>query len=517
MPISPVHNQSLTKRCSPPAKTPTPLGQPLAAPSAPAHLDAAQTLAPKTKPGGAPACPMAPAAVLGGPAQPRQTPAWLALGPCRSAAPPDAATIRATLARGRRFAPAIDAQLQQMCGIPFTAGGFEALFAPLLPAATWVVCDAACEGPGVSFELAAIDRSGRVVFEVGIALCAWDGGALEAHTYSADVDPQLRGLGLTARGEVLQEAILRALCPHPDARLTLRAGHQHDANSGAAQPANGALVHALRGYLFADSFGVRSPFTGYAESAPTEELALCDAAKCARQFVLYMQTAQVIYNDGRWVPSAARQALCRQAYACTQPYEFLALGGSTVLAPAHMAGGQQQHVSVGKAFFLSGQAPIWHGVRYVNDPAEQTPAPLRALRHQSRSAFAAQLASECKSAQARITALQQAVFHQFTSSDPHLRGQAYGQMARLGHPQVQWRLLQRLYGGPSLGPPTPQQPSQERHTEAQALLVAAMRLFDPRSMLHGLRLAAQDAERPTFIRQAMGDRLRSLAERPQAA
>ncbi len=444
-------------------------------------------------------------------------PDWFALGPSHAPLLGDGGQVQHAellklLTHGRPFPPDVAQRLLTICGHPLTAGGFEEAFAPLLPSATWVVSQAEPDGPGVAFLLSAMDRRGQVVFEVGVNMCFWTTGAVEGFTYSADVSPDHRGLGITARGEQLQANILRALSQHPDSRLTLRAGYMTDANTGAMQPSNGALVHASRGYLFADSMDAVSPFSEGPETElqePNEPVN--DCSLLIRRFHQWVGEDASICIDGKPADEAQRAALMLAAQTCSQPYDFLRLGGESATALAATPGQQPTPLKLGKAFFLADRMPVWCGVRYVNPPASSTPAAQRRLRMISQSIFSEQTARELASARRRSSAFTQKVYAQFIGADPKQRAESYLAMAMHGHPELEKRLRDRFEGPPPYLPARwCRSLAKERDPRARKALEAALHLFKPGTLSQGLQQAANNQALPLEVREAMAARLQSL-------
>lgn len=89
------------------------------------------------------------------------------------------------------------------------------------------------------FTLSALDRLGKVIFDVNIGFMRSSDGAIDMHAAGADVDRDHRGFGITAYAELLREKILRSYTNHPQSRLSLQASSAVNANTGATQAADG--------------------------------------------------------------------------------------------------------------------------------------------------------------------------------------------------------------------------------------------------------------------------------------
>jgi hypothetical protein len=441
---------------------------------------------------------------------PQPVPSDFALGPGRGAMLGDAfeqdrAAILQALTSGRPFAADVDQCLLKMTGQRLTAGGIEALFTPLLPSAAWIVSGANLCGPGMQFVVSAVDRLGKVVFDVGACLCAYSDGSLEAFSFSGDVTPEHRGLGLTAHGEKMITAILRALSAHTNTHMALRAGSMEDVNTGAAQSGNGALVHAARGYLFADSCGVDSPYSdGSVGDLQDPQAPLCDRALCARHFVDWLQKDPTVQVRSRPLSPADLAELTLAASHCTTPIEFLRLGGSDATAQARLPDGTLAPMPLGKAFFLSSRAPIWCGVRFINPPDHTVLPEDQRLRTLSQNIFADQLQRELRRASERAAVLEQQVYQQFCSASAAERRSSYLAIGLHGHPATLRYLQERLAG-------TSSHVGTEPNPQARLALQQALSLTAGSIRRSALRQAAADAARPQWVRDAMAERLENLA------
>jgi hypothetical protein len=433
-----------------------------------------------------------------------------ALGPGRGAMlgdgfGQDRLAILRTLAGGRPFAADVEQCLLKMTGQRFTAGGLEALFTPLLPSAAWIVSGADLCGPGMQFVVSAVDRLGKVVFDVGVCLCAYTDGSLEAFSFSGDVTPEHRGLGLTARGEKMITAILRALSAHPNTHMALRAGSMEDVNTGAAQSGNGALVHAARGYLFADSCGVDSPYSdGSVGDLQDPETPVSDQTLCARHFVDWLQKEPSVRIRGRPLSPTDLAELTQAAARCAAPIDFLHLGGSDASAQGQLPDGTLAPMPLGKAFFLSSRAPIWCGVRFINPPDNTVKPEAQRRRKESQAIFVQQLQRELQRASERAALLEQKVYQQFYSASAAERQNSYQAIGLHGHPATLHFLDDRLAGNRS-------EVGSEPDPQARLALQQALSLAAGTLRRRGLDQAAGDAQRPQWVRKAMAERLENLA------
>ena len=354
--------------------------------------------------------------------------------------------ICATLAAGRPFKPVVAAKLQQIFRRTLTADGFAQLFQRVLPGARWLVSDDDLDGPGISFTLSAIDRTGRVVFEVGVAICAWTDGATEIYNHSGDVDPMYRGLGITAHCEVLQEALLRALSRHPNSRLSARPSTMTDANTGKEQLGIGAYLHAKRGYLFADSMGVLSPFTGLRHS-PYDNVnrPVMHHVLMAKHFADWVMQDKNLRHGDSAADAATRRKLIELANRCRQPFEFLRLQMPGVTSAIPTPAGRKE-CSVGKAFLLSGWAPEWCGTRFVNPPAPEVAPSVKEVRTISQTIFHNEIEREVAASREAALRLNRTIAAQVNDADPQVRANAYIMIGKIGPAHLDRFLKKRAHG-----------------------------------------------------------------------
>ena len=329
------------------------------------------------------------------------------LGPRIPYASPTAAELRHMLAQGERFDSLVDARITSVCGQRLTPQGLTRLFSRLWPAAQWSVNAAHCDGKGVIFQVSAWDRAGALLYQNVASAWRWSDDALEFHMQTAYVQASARDLGLQAACETLGQDILRALCPHPDARCTLAV---------PAQAYDGAHCDAARrGYMFADTFGMESP----AGAAAANSKQAFTAA-----FVAWLEGDASLQVQGSPPSSEELAQLRAQANASYQPREFLqiGLGGATALAPGS---GSLQRFPVGEAFLRSGSLPAWCAVRFVNSLGPHANGRVGQLRAQSQVCCGVSLKRELSSALGRTQSWRQGIWDDLGNADPQRRAAAY--------------------------------------------------------------------------------------------
>ena len=385
----------------------------------------------------------------------------------------DAAQIKDILAQGRPFAADVDGKLTAILGAPFRAGGVEALFTRAWPSAVWVASyeEVDDEFDMPRFTLSALDRLGKVIFDVSIGFMRCIDGAIDMHAAGADVDRDHRGFGITAYAELLREKILQAYARHPQSRLSLQASNAVNANTGAKQPPSGFYLHALRGYMLSDSQDV--PSLPYPRNTPDGEAdqALSQLALLAKYFKRWAQKQYPQLTD----------AMCTALTSgCAQPYDY-----------AQMTCAGQP---IGKAYLVSGDAPAWYGVHFVHPPQEtSTTERIGQERRQSQGIWEHRMADEIAAAQQRRLGLQQSLWQQANSSDGATRAAAYACIGAHGHPTLITFLQGRL--------------AQESAPRVQASLQESIAHIRGERVDFGLRQAAQDPQRPEVVREEMRQRL----------
>ncbi len=398
-------------------------------------------------------------------------PAWLQIG--FASLDFDGAAIRALLSQGRPFACDVDAKLTQFLGGPFRAGGIEALFAKAWPSAVWVASyeEVDTEFDMPRFTLSALDRLGKVIFDVNIGFMRCPDGAIDMHAAGADVDVEHRKFGITAYAELLREKILQAYSAHPQSRLSLQASHAPNSNTGATQAASGFFLHALRGYMLSDSQNV--PSLPYPRNTPDGDADrdLSQLALLAKYFKRWAQKHH---------PQMADFECAALTSVCAQPYDY------TLLTVA----GQP----IGQAYLCSGEAPAWYGVHFVNPPEAVTAAGRAAAqRLQSRHVWDKQLGHEIASAQKRCLGVQQRLWQQVHHADAATRAEGYIAIAMRGPPALVDFLQGRF--------------AQETAPGVREALQDAIARVRGEKVNAGLRQAARDARRPESVREEMRQRL----------
>ncbi len=230
-----------------------------------------------------------------------------------------------------------------------------------------------------------------------------------------------------------------------------------------------------------------------------------------------MQVAEV-RQDGQPVAAAVRQALLAAAERCSQPFEFLQLGGDDMVVAVQLPGQPSRSLPVGQAFFLSGDAPVWCGVRFVNRSAPSHPPAVKQIRQISNHLFCTAMQRESQHASSRLRQLQQQVRAQLRSDDPAARSAAYQTLARLGHADA-LALLRRRRGCDAAAHPNQavQQADVETHPQARQALLQALRLAEPDSARRGLARAAANPALPAAVRAGLQARLAALVGATPAA
>ena len=421
------------------------------------------------------------------------------------AAAPSAAECTATLVQGEPFAAPIDALMQNIFGIPVTREGFERLYSRLMPNATWLVTSVLNmkDGPyanmpenmrdqGVSFVMSGIDRTGKVAINGIMYFKRHADNAIEFYISDADVDMEFRGSALSARSELLQQAILRAISTHPDSRLTLFAGQASNPNSGKEDKAIGVYLHALRGYLFAENYGYKFDWCADSELRCERDVGalrqLSDRDLLAHELLNWVEhDASVQFADA---PKDVTLALLRkQVAAMTYPAEFALLDVPGVQAFMDGKHGPQLQ-PIGKAFMLSGCAPFWRGVRYVGpaaDPADQE------ARDASANILAFETTTEIDKAVSKRAALQARVLVDLDAQDAATRAGAYLLVGRYCTSAARAFLVVRS--------------AVENEPAVRLALGQALAMLDGELIEAYLERAANDPSVTSTVREFMGDRL----------
>jgi hypothetical protein len=453
------------------------------APMAPRPVAAAQA---STAPQPAPAAPIVGAGLRPPPPEFRVAPPLLPV--------PDGAALRELVCQGAPFPADVAAPLKAILGVPVRAGGVAALFAPLLPQATFCVSEAEPDGSGISFTLSGLSRAGEVIFAVGCTARRDPSGAIELHTYSAHVAPEFRGFGLTAQAEERLTALLRALSSHPDTRVTLAAGFWADPNSGEPQPSVGTYLHATRGYLYADSMGVTSEYFGFDDGTPIGE----DWRRLSDVFDAWCDNEPTLRKDGRPATPEERQSLHGALRACRQPFELAAFDRAGFSAEVDIPGLGSAPAPLGKAYLLSSRAPVWFGVRFVNPPAPDAPEALVKLRQVSDALFHKSCTEELRRSAARAAPAIAGLWQQLHAPDAQTRCGAWQALGVVGDVRLMpW--VQKKRDKAPVGSP-----------ERQAI-EACLALMGGKVLVPALQAAAADPRKPEWVRDNMAARLAAVA------
>ncbi|HET6343933.1 MAG TPA: hypothetical protein VFH51_03325, partial [Myxococcota bacterium] len=343
------------------------------------------------------------------------------------------------------------------------------------------------------FTLSALSRAGEVIFEVGCAARRDPSGAIELHTYSAHVDPDFRGFGLTAQAEERLTALLRALSSHPDTRVTLAAGFQDDPNSGEPQASVGTYLHATRGYLYADSIGVTSEYFTFDDGTSFGN----DKQRLSDAFDAWCDTEPTLRKDGRPATPEERQSLRGLLSACRQPFELAAFDQAGFTAEVDIPGLGSAPAPLGKAYLLSSRAPVWFGVRFVNPPAPGTPATVVRLRQVSDVIFHKSCTEELRRSAAKAAPAVAGLWHDLHAPDMQTRCAAWQTLGLVGDVRLLPWVQKKREKAPTGSP------------ERQAI-EACLALMGGKVLVPALRAAAADPRRPEGVRESMAARLEAI-------
>jgi hypothetical protein len=189
-------------------------------------------------------------------------------------------------------------------------------------------------------------------------------GALALHTFGSFTNPDFRGNGHAARHIRADLEMLRALSPHQDTRITLRAGDADNPDTGEVERV-GCYAWGPLGFDFADRkhdpdpIGYSPRIWGADEERPETDLALLQEG-----FDAFLQNASRKTPELR--DPGLQAALRDTAQAWKHPWEIAMLDVGLKL-PVEV-GGRSSECNLGKAYLLSLDAPAWYGCMYANRP-----------------------------------------------------------------------------------------------------------------------------------------------------
>lgn len=459
----------------------------------------------------APVAPVLPSSLPVGPAFPAPTEAQLdsihlAL---ESVTIPTGDALRAILTAGRPFPSPIDARMQAIFGMPVTHEGFERLFTPLLPSATFVVSEMrAMDHETVSFMLSALERTGRVVMQVVANFARHADGSIEFFCSDAEVEEDYRGTALTARSELLQESMMREASSHPESRLCLQGGYADNANTGARDRAIGTYLHAIRGYLFAESLGVDSEFYETDGKRSERDVGaldkLSDRDLMLEHFWHWIDHEPTLQYNGHALDDEARAILTKKLNRCVHPGQFAIVKVPGLTVEISAPGREPVRTEeIGRTYMLSGTAPIWRGLRYVNPAKEGAGVVETITRQLSAQALQDETQQEITRANKKLAAQRAKILEGIKSADATVRAEAYQAIGLHCDAAARPFLVDRL--------------QHEVDPKVKKTLELALGLMDNLYIEPALEAASRDMTRTQEVRDSMRERLEVFrVEHPSA-
>lgn len=300
---------------------------------------------------------------------------------------------RSALVKGAMFEPLLAKRLESITGLAITKAGLGSIYAAALPD-TRVKLSAFTSKDGVfEYSIAWIGNLAEPVATVRRKLVRHDDGALELYAHGAWVDEEHRGRGLSAKVQAAETALLALLSSHPKTRLSLWAGSTSNPKKRSEQQTLGPYVWAQHGFDFASRHGVKTQLGLNTARArcPGDDGTLAelgDHALVKHQLVKFVDAHVAA---GTLVLDAdARAALFAAIDGASTPAELarLEVAGQTLEAKV---GEATLRCGLGKAFFLSSDAPRWEGVLFVHDHRSPSAAIARACAAQASSRSSAWL------------------------------------------------------------------------------------------------------------------------------
>ncbi|MCK6549017.1 hypothetical protein L6R52_24440, partial [Myxococcota bacterium] len=274
--------------------------------------------------------------------------------------------------------------LEAITGLAITKAGLGSIYAAALPD-TRVKLSAFTSKEGVfEYSIAWIGNLAEPVATVRRKLVRPDDGAIELYAHGAWVDEEHRGRGLSAKVMEAELALLALLSTHPGTRLSLWAGSTSNPKKRSEQQTLGPYVWAEHGFDFASRHGVKTTLglnTARARCPGDEgELAaLGDDALVKHQLRKFVDAR--VADGTLALDAGAKAALFDAIERAKTPADLSRLDTGHVLDAK--VGESTVRCPLGKAFFLSGEAPRWEGVLFVNDRAAPSAVIARAAAAQA--------------------------------------------------------------------------------------------------------------------------------------
>jgi len=272
------------------------------------------------------------------------------------------------LSTGTNFARPISEALTAVTGAALTKTGLESFYDAVLPGYSVSISgENISEAGGVDFGVKWTDASGRIVATCGRQFLRDEDGSIDLHAHSVWVDPKLRGRNVSGRIADAETDLLRALSDHPRTRQTLAAGGMFDPNEPSTMQTVGGYAWAARGYDFADrsnavsrayEYGPRTAV--HAEDDGVTGDGTLQQAHFRRWFDATLASG-ALKVDPR-TAAAVRVGI----EACEHPWQLASFRVAGLTVPVTI-GDRTTECDLGKAYLLSGQAPYWRGVLFVNE------------------------------------------------------------------------------------------------------------------------------------------------------
>ena len=340
--------------------------------------------------------------------------------------------LRQALGVGRPFSARISGMFRELTGLEVTKEGLTKLYEECMPGTRALVSASAKYRGEIDYSVSWIDTDGKTVARIKRRVGRDDSGAIELYSHGCFTNESHRKRALSAKVMAQETKMLRTLSDHADTRLSLWAGGMKDpTNPDDFQPI-GVYVWANMGFDSAQTHGFHSRLPqGGRHRARCEHdegrlRDLPDLGLMRKVFGLWVDQAVAdgTLPDDPAIAEKLKDAA--DAWAATWDVSTFKVDGLT--ANLHVCG-QPCECDIGKAFMLSGLAPRWEGVFFVNRED-----------HPGREIADAYCRPRIEKADAGFTEVLEKALADLASDDAETRSAAIDTLGKSGASEVADRL-----------------------------------------------------------------------------
>lgn len=278
------------------------------------------------------------------------------------------ASLLASLQIGKPLGFEAARMVRELTGVSITRDGLAQLYEGCLPG-TKVFVEAKSAYSSFEYSINWIDSDGVTVARINRRMGKDQDGALELYSHGCWTDSTHRDRALSAKVMAQETEMLRALSSNPKTRLSLWAGGMKDPNNPENFQPIGVYVWANMGFDAAQNHGLRSklPMGGAFRDRCVEDK---DAFRQYTDFSLakhvFRSWLKEMVDKGHIPDRPEITAMLEVATReWTSMWHISTFKVDGLSIPVEL-GGRKLACDIGKAFMLSGRAPRWEGVFFVN-------------------------------------------------------------------------------------------------------------------------------------------------------